>query len=503
MTVLCDGVEYENDYTQYKPGVDRKLVVDDIISSLNIKGIRQNDGAKLLWYDGGVFRDKPDTRIKGKVLELLKDNYKINEVRELLSRLSADDRVLVDEYAFDNDIDKICLMNGTYSIKERVMLETTPEQLNSIRLPVWYDANAKCDPIVELISRLLENEDNIKTMQEFFGFCLLRDYKYKHMFILLGPRDTGKTTIMNVLMNMLGTTHTPEGTENVSNVLMHDLCGENPFHRVKLYKKLLNYGDDLPEKAIEDTSLIKAITGRGWIDAERKHLDSIRFMSFAKQAYSCNAFPYVKGDKESFLGRVILLMCEHILSSSEMIPHIESTLYGKDNMSGLFNWSLEGLYRLLENNHFTSSKRSEEMKNLCLRKMEPIRGFIEDCIILDVDGKIRMPEMYEAYKMWCEEAGVVVLDNKKFYPRFEAKIPSLRRGKHRFNRGPSEVCFCGVRLKSEYDIGYQNELVGPKAIAQKDEHDRGVFDFEHPHQNDDVAGYEEVYEKSDEDWADQ
>lgn len=474
MVIECDGVQYENDYTQYNGSVDRKRVVDDVVTRLHVKGVRMREGANFYWYDDGVFRDKADTRIKEVMLGLLGDNYKINEVREVMCRLSADSRVLVDEQFLDGDVNLINLMNGVYRIRENDFVSHSPDYMLTHRIPVWYDKDATCLDITSLISNILVNEDNIMTMQELFGYCLLRDYRFKHLFFLLGPKDTGKTTMMNILMCMLGTKDMIDGTENVSTVSMHDLCGENPFHRVKLHRKMLNYGDDLTPKPLEDNSLIKSLTGRGRIDAERKHMDSISFVSYAKQVYSCNQFPYIMGDREAFIERIILLMCERVFKPEEQVSNIESILCNKQNMSGLFNWSLEGLYRLLNNGRFTSSKRSDEMKAMCLRQMEPIRGFIEDTIKKDADGFIVMETLYEKYKEWCEDHEAKAFDKAKFYKQFETRVSTAKRGKRRVGGNEPRV-FNGVSLIDETKKD-SLEPTGEKAQQTLLEHQKKTYD---------------------------
>jgi putative DNA primase/helicase len=72
-------------------------------------------------------------------------------------------------------------------------------------------------------------------------------------------------------------------------------------------------------------------------------------------------------------------------------------------LSGLLNWALEGLRRLLKNRHFSTTENMEELRSNYIRKSNSSRAFIEEELAYDQDPKAIVPEaeLYERYVYFC------------------------------------------------------------------------------------------------------
>ena len=91
------------------------------------------------------------------------------------------------------------------------------------------------------------------TIQEYIGYTFYRAYTFKRYVLLDGSGDNGKTALMNVVKSVIG-------EENNTSVSLQDLNNQR-FALAKLYGKLGNISDDLPDKAVKYTGAIKQITG--------------------------------------------------------------------------------------------------------------------------------------------------------------------------------------------------------------------------------------------------
>ena len=47
-------------------------------------------------------------------------------------------------------------------------------------------------------------------------------------------------------------------------------------------------------------------------------------------------------------------------------PFLRKKLWTNEEMSGILNWALEGLYKLLDNGKFSYTKTPEEVKNFLI-----------------------------------------------------------------------------------------------------------------------------------------
>ena len=82
---------------------------------------------------------------------------------------------------------------------------------------------------------------------------------------------------------------------------------------------------------------------------------------------------------------------------------------------GIFNWALEGLKRLYENNfEFSENELTDGVKKEYKRENNNVISFVEECCELDGLFSCSRIEIYEAYKEFCVEAGLKALSQIKF-----------------------------------------------------------------------------------------
>ena len=82
---------------------------------------------------------------------------------------------------------------------------------------------------MKFLSELLE-EDDIPTLQEYMGYCLIPSNKAQKLLIILGKGGEGKSRISMVMRKILGT------NMNVSNIQKVE---HNRFARADLEYRLL------------------------------------------------------------------------------------------------------------------------------------------------------------------------------------------------------------------------------------------------------------------------
>ena len=89
----------------------------------------------------------------------------------------------------------------------------------------------------------------------------------------------------------------------------------------------------------------------------------------------------------------------------------------KAEAEGIFLWAFEGLQRLVANNFkFTESDRIRKNREAVKRDNNNIFDFMESegYIRLKADASISSKELYEIYRMWCEENSLPPLKSRSF-----------------------------------------------------------------------------------------
>ena len=147
------------------------------------------------------------------------------------------------------------------------------------RLPVKYNPDAP-QPVTWLrfLSELLEDED-ILTLQEYLGYCLIPTTRGQTMMLLKGNGGEGKSRIGVVMQKMLG--------NNLKNGSIAKI-ERSPFARADLEHQLVMVDDDMKMEALKSTHYLKSlITAEMPMDLERKGEQSyqgemfVRFLAFS------------------------------------------------------------------------------------------------------------------------------------------------------------------------------------------------------------------------------
>lgn len=247
-------------------------------------GITAMEAVQKLRADFGVQEDKPSILTKLNLYRTQADNERLcfRVLREYLQILQdwkvrfspqtpeddPDDRFVeachmleCTQYAPNLPVheDRLHVANGTLFLNGEF---TDHKEFCRNRLPVKYDPEAP-QPVTWLhfLSELLEDED-ILTLQEYLGYCLIPTNRGQTMMLLKGNGGEGKSRIGVVMQKMLG--------DNLKNGSIAKV-ERSPFARADLEHQLLMVDDDMKMEALKSTHYLKSlITAEMPMDLERK-----------------------------------------------------------------------------------------------------------------------------------------------------------------------------------------------------------------------------------------
>ena len=162
---------------------------------------------------------------------------------------------------FPPEADRIHLANGTLML-DGTFTEGKPEIVRC-RLPVALQS--RCSPTEPAGWRFLDGllyPEDIPTLQEYIGYCLIPSNKGQRMMVIKGSGGEGKSQIGAVLSALFGSNMKDGSIGKIS---------ENRFARADLEHILLCVDDDMRMEALRQTNYVKSIvTAQGKMDLERK-----------------------------------------------------------------------------------------------------------------------------------------------------------------------------------------------------------------------------------------
>lgn len=260
---------------------------------------------------------------------------------------------------------------------------------------------------LSFLDGLLYTED-IPTLQEFIGYCLIPSNKGQRMMVIKGNGGEGKSQIGAVLGALLGSNMKDGGIGKIS---------ENRFARADLEHILLCVDDDMRMEALRQTNYVKSIvTAQGKMDLERKGKQSYQGWMFARLlAFSNGDLQALYDRSDGFYRRQLVLTTREKPAGRVDDPDLAEKMTAE--VEGIFLWAFEGLQRLVANNFkFTESQRTRDNREAVKRDNNNVFDFLESegYIRLKADCTISSKDLYEIYRMWCEENNLTPLKRRSF-----------------------------------------------------------------------------------------
>ena len=352
--------------------------------------------------DGRVTDDLP---LRGEIYDKLKF-CAVNNIPRKITNILEVLKLEAQVPDFPPEQDRIHVANGTL-LQNGTFTEGRPAIVRS-RLPVAYNPDAPA-PVVWLnfLDDLLHTED-IPTLQEFIGYCLIPSNKGQRMMVIKGNGGEGKSQIGAVLSAIFGMNMKDGSIGKIS---------ENRFARADLEHILLCVDDDMRMEALRQTNYVKSIvTAQGKMDLERKGKQSYQGWMFARLlAFSNGDLQALYDRSDGFYRRQLVLTTKEKPADRADDPDLAEKM--KAEAEGIFLWALEGLQRLVANNFkFTESDRIRENREAVKRDNNNIFDFMESegYIRCKADASISSKDFYEIYRMWCEENSLAPLKARSF-----------------------------------------------------------------------------------------
>lgn len=388
-------------------------ILVEYIKSNNYIYTTKDDVKSEVWiYKEGVYVPQGRSEIKIILRDILEEWYSQYIFGLVINKIEVDTFIDADKFFSLRTSNQVPVLNGILDIITKELTPFTPEKIFFNKLPVTFDPSKECPLIDSFLESTLKDKDDKHVFYELGGFCLLGEYRFEKSAMFIGNGRNGKDKSLELIKRLLG-------AENCCAIPLHSL-DENSFTISELHGKKANLAGDIGGQDLKDMSTFKALTGRSLINGKRKFMRDIIFVNHAKFIFACNNLPMVYDMSKGFWDRWILLEFPYTFVTQEEYDKSQSKeglkirddqiiekITSSDELSGLLNKFLEGLERLIKNKKFSSTRGSEEVKQLWIRKSNSFIAFCMDKIEDSFEGKISKRELRKEYSKYCKEHKVI------------------------------------------------------------------------------------------------
>lgn len=317
----------------------------------------------------------------------------------------------------DNETVLINLQNGTFEISEHgtKLRPFNRADFITYQLPFEYNPDAKASLFESYLNRVLPDPERQRVLAEYLGFVFIKHgskaLKEEKALILYGTGANGKSVFFEVVQALLG-------AANVSSYSLQSLTNDNGYFRAKLANKLVNYASEINGKL--ETSIFKQMVSGEPVEARLPYGEPFSLTQYAKLIFNCNELPKDVEHTNAYFRRFLIVPFDVTIPPDEQ----DKTLHTKiiDNeLSGVFNWVLEGLDRLLKQKGFSNCEAARQAIEQYKVESNSVQMFLnENGYKGSLTNYRPIKDLYTEYRAFCVEDGMAPFKKTNFLKQLRA-----------------------------------------------------------------------------------
>jgi putative DNA primase/helicase len=295
----------------------------------------------------------------------------------------------------------INLKNGTFEISPQGTKLRPFDRSDFItyQLPFEYNPQAKAPIFQTYLNRVLPDKERQKVLAEYLGYVFIKHggrLKLEAALILYGPGANGKSVFYEVTNALLG-------AENVSSYSLQELTDDLGYYRAMIANKLVNYASEINGKLGAD-KFKKMVSGEV-IPARLPYGKPMLLTNYAKFIFNCNELPKDVEHTNAYFRRWLIIPFDVTIPKAEQDSELHSKIIEKE-LSGVFNWVLEGLNRLLEQKRFSECEAAQKAVEKYRIESDSVQIFLNDHgYMISPTKEIPLKDMFSEYQYYCTESG--------------------------------------------------------------------------------------------------
>lgn len=335
----------------------------------------------------------------------------------------ARDRYYITSDDLDQDLYLFNCQNGVIDLRTFQFREHNPDDLLSKISNVVYEPGVRSQDFEKFYDEVMMGDTEKKEyLQKLLGYSLTGDTREESAYFLYGATTrNGKGTLMGTYDYMLGST---EGY--AMNILPETLAqkkvkdsrqASGDIARLKSCR-FLNMSEP-PKRMMFDVALFKTLLGRDPITARHLREREFEFLPVFKLFINTNFLPVITDDTVFTSGRINVITFDKHFKENERDKGLKNRLRKQQNISGFFNWCLEGLKNFYKDGAIppaTVTAATDEYRSLS----DKVGNFIQECLE-ESEKNCKAKDVYDTYKTWCAVYGYGSENKGNFFAELKGK----------------------------------------------------------------------------------
>jgi putative DNA primase/helicase len=253
-----------------------------------------------------------------------------------------------------------------------------------------------------------EGKSRQKVLAEYIAY-IFTSLKLEKTLILFGTGANGKSVFFEVIYALLG-------KENISNYSLESLGDQ--YYRAMLANKLLNYSSEISNRL--QAEKFKQLTSGEPIEARLPYGQPMTLTNYAKLAFNTNELPKDVEHTEAFFRRFLIIPFDVTIPEEKRNPNLANEII-ESELSGVFNWILEGLTRLLQQGKFSKCDAAQKAVEAYRIESDSVAMFIDEYgYQKSFEDFESLADLYPSYKNFCLDNGFRPVHSRNLAKRLQA-----------------------------------------------------------------------------------
>src|SRR5215208_2937030 len=339
----------------------------------------------------------------------------------------------------DRDPWLVNCQNGILDLRTGKLKNHDPADRITKIVPVEYDPEASCPRFLRFLKETLVDDAVIKFVKRYSGYTLTGITRERLLAILHGFGKNGKTTLVELLQDVMGDYATNTDTETLLTKryqgVGNDVAALKGARFVSAAE--VEKGRRLAE------SKVKQLTGRDTVTARFLFGENFDFKPEFKLWLSTNNKPVIQGTDDAIWDRIRLIPLTQRFDGNKADPKLPDKL--RHEIAGVFAWMVEGCLEWQEHG-LQEPKTVTDATKQYREEMDTLASFLDEVCVMGSHYRVLAERLYQSYAMWCDKSGERKDPKKAFVARLQERGFDRRRETAGVNKG--RYIWLGIGFRS-------------------------------------------------------
>jgi putative DNA primase/helicase len=348
-----------------------------------------------------------------------KQSLSETKIRAMIELAKSEPGIPVVPGELDTDPWTLNCENGTVDLRTGDLQEHRRQDLITKLASGPYHPDADAPTWQATLERVLPNAEIRAFFKRLCGYALSGDTSEHVLPMLHGTGANGKSTVLNALLDALG----EYGTQAAPDLLIAKR-NSHPTELADLFGMRFVASIEVEDGRRLAESLVKQLTGGDRVKARKMRQDFWEFEPTHKVFMAVNHKPAVRGTDTAIWRRIRLIPFTETIPPDEQDKRLPEKL--RKERAGILRWAVEGCLEW-QRDGLQAPDEVRKATGEYRAEMDVLGAFLRECCNTASEYTESAKDLYDAYKLWCEETGERYETQRRFVSqlndrdRFERK----------------------------------------------------------------------------------